>query len=163
MKIEIKSRFDASLLFVHECDGNTIDAAIKAGAYLEDANLAGAYLEGANLAGANLAGANLKGANLAGAYLEGAYLKGANLKGATYGVATLSKGLVSLTGLRWSVLFFDAHIKIGCQFHSTDEWLNFDDKTIAQMSPEAAQFWKENKITILAIAKRHERLGHENL
>jgi hypothetical protein len=90
MKIEIKCRFSGNVLFKHTQEGNsikvTLEAAVKARAYLAGANLAGANLEGANLAraylaGANLEGANLEGANLAGAYLEGAYLAGATLKG----------------------------------------------------------------------------------
>ena len=56
MRIEIKSRFDASVLFAHEAEGDTlkitVEVAVKARAYL-----AGAYLAGANLAGAYLAGA----------------------------------------------------------------------------------------------------------
>ena len=91
MKIEIKCRFSGSVLFSHECDGNTIkitvEAATKARANLDGANLthadlAGAYLTHANLAGVNLAGVNLSGANLAGAYLAGVNLTGANLSGA---------------------------------------------------------------------------------
>ena len=94
MKIEIKCRFSGSVLFSHECDGNTIkitvEAAAKAGANLTHANLAGAYLAGAYLAGANLAGANLTHANLAGAYLAGANLAGANLAGANLDGANLT-------------------------------------------------------------------------
>ena len=62
MRIEIKSRFDARILFAHEAEGNTlkitVEAAVKARANLADANLADANLAGVNLAGANLAGAN---------------------------------------------------------------------------------------------------------
>jgi hypothetical protein len=54
--------------------------------------------------------------------------------------------------LTWPVLIFDAHIKIGCEFHSTEEWTNFDDETIAKMAIEAAKFWKKNKTIILALA-----------
>ena len=74
MKIQIKARFSAAVLFEHEAENNnvsiTLQAAVKARANLDGANLAGAYLAGANLAGANLAGAYLAGAYLAGAYLQ---------------------------------------------------------------------------------------------
>ena len=66
MKIDIKSRFDDSVLFSHECADNTI--AITLSAALE----AKAHLKGAYLRDANLEGANLKGANLECAHLEGA-------------------------------------------------------------------------------------------
>jgi len=108
MKIEIKCRFDGSVLFSHEAENNsiklTLEAAVSAGAYLARANLDGANLAGANLAGANLArayldganlaGANLAGANLAGANLAGAYLDGANLAGANLAGANLARGEV---------------------------------------------------------------------
>ncbi len=80
MKIEIKCRFDGSILFSHEAENNSmrlaLEAAVSADAYLARANVAGANLDGANLAGAYLAGANLARAYLAGAYLAGAYLAG---------------------------------------------------------------------------------------
>ena len=85
MKIEIKCRFSGSVLFSHECDGNTIkitvEAATKARAHLTHAHLTHANLAGANLAGAYLAGANLTRADLAGANLTHANLAGANLDG----------------------------------------------------------------------------------
>ena len=114
MKIQIKARFSAAVLFEHEAENNTVSitlqAAVKARAYLDGANLAGAYLAGANLDGAyldganlagaflarakldgaNLDGANLAGANLAGANLDGAYLAGANLAGANLDGANLA-------------------------------------------------------------------------
>ena len=91
LKIEIKNRLTGSILFEYEKENNTlkdtIEQAIKQGAYLrganlEGANLEGAYLRGANLEGADLEGADLRGANLEGANLEGADLEGADLRGA---------------------------------------------------------------------------------
>ena len=81
MKIEIRSRRNGKLLFAHEAENNTLkitlEAAVRARAYLD-----GAYLARANLAGANLARAYLDGANLAGANLDGANLaNGEKLKG----------------------------------------------------------------------------------
>ena len=96
-KIEIKSIW-GSVLFSYEKEDNTIkdtlEEAIKSGAYLgganlRDANLGGAYLGGANLRDANLGGANLGDANLGGAYLGDAYLGGANLGDANLGGANL--------------------------------------------------------------------------
>ena len=94
VKIEIKNRWTGSVLFEYEKENNTIkdtiEKAVKEGAYLggadlAEANLKGADLEGANLAGANLKGAYLKGAYLGGADLAGAYLAGAYLEGAYLG------------------------------------------------------------------------------
>ena len=96
MKIEIKSRFTAEVLFSAELENNsiklTLQAAIEAkadlrgadlyGAYLRDANLRGADLRDANLYDADLYGADLRDANLRGANLYGADLRGADLYGA---------------------------------------------------------------------------------
>jgi hypothetical protein len=94
MKIQIKNRFDDSIIFEHESENNTIKEtllkAIESGANLYGANLDGANLDGANLDGANLDGANLYGANLYGANLSGANLYGANLYGANLDGANLS-------------------------------------------------------------------------
>jgi len=93
MKIEIKHRYNDSVLFAHECEENslkiTLEMALKASANLYGANLYGADLGGANLYGANLRGADLYGANLRGADLRGANLGGANLRGANLGGANL--------------------------------------------------------------------------
>jgi len=76
MKIEIKCRYSANVLFAFECENNsiklTLEAAIKSRADLYGANLSGANLYGADLSGANLYGANLSRANLSGADLYGA-------------------------------------------------------------------------------------------
>ncbi len=89
INFQIKSRWDAKVLFEMECGSLKIclEAAVSkgaylTGAYLTGAYLTGAYLKGAYLKGADLTGAYLKGADLTGAYLTGAYLKGAYLKGA---------------------------------------------------------------------------------
>ena len=68
MKIQIKNRFDDSVIFEYDCEDNTIKKivieAVKnkislRGAYLRWADLRGAYLRGADLRGANLRGADL--------------------------------------------------------------------------------------------------------
>jgi Family of unknown function (DUF5758)/Pentapeptide repeats (8 copies) len=89
MLIEIKNRYNNSVLFAHDAEPNsmriTLEQAIKA-----RANLSGANLYGANLSGANLYGANLSSANLYGANLSGANLSSANLRGALLLYANLS-------------------------------------------------------------------------
>ena len=82
--IEIKNRWTGAVLYSgeHVDVKEAVEAAVKAGATLRDANLGGANLRGADLRGADLGGANLDGADLRGANLRGAYLDGANLRGA---------------------------------------------------------------------------------
>jgi hypothetical protein len=92
MKIEIKSRYDGSVLFSCEAlnMGVAVKMAIEAKADLSWADLSGADLSGANLSGANLSGADLSGANLSGANLSGANLSGADLSWADLSWANLS-------------------------------------------------------------------------
>lgn len=73
----------------------TLTNAVKAGAYLAEADLRGAYLTGADLRGANLTVADLAGAYLAGADLTGANLTGANLRGANLTGANLTEASVA--------------------------------------------------------------------
>ena len=96
-KIEIKSVL-GNILFELEKENNTIketiEEAVKSGAYLGGAYLCEADLGGANLGGANLCGAYLRGAylceaDLGGANLGGANLRGANLRGANLCCANL--------------------------------------------------------------------------
>mgnify|MGYP003640836866 CR=1 FL=1 len=103
MKIEIKHRYNDSVLFAHEAEENslkiTLLMALKAGADLCGANLYGANLygadlrvadlRGADLCGADLGGADLRGADLGGADLYGADLSGADLRGADLYCANL--------------------------------------------------------------------------
>ena len=66
MKIEIKSRWDSTVLFTAEAASLllAVQAAIKSSADLHGANLYGANLHGANLPRANLSRADLSGADL---------------------------------------------------------------------------------------------------
>ena len=70
MRIEIKSRFDALVLFAHEAEGNTMRITVEA-AVNARVNLRGAYLGGAYLRGADLGRADLRGADLGGKKLVG--------------------------------------------------------------------------------------------
>ena len=92
IKIAIKSIF-GNVLFEYSKEENTlkdtVEEAVKRGAYLGGANLRGANLGGAYLGGAYLGGAYLGGADLGGAYLGGADLGGAYLGGADLGGAYL--------------------------------------------------------------------------
>ncbi len=130
----IKHRFTGLVLFELECGSLKLclEAAVKSGAYLGDANLGGA--------------------NLRGATLGGAYLRGANLGGATYGDGIpITKQPVQVFGLSWPVLILDAHMEIGCELHSLADWADFDNERIAQMDGTGARrFWTANKEPLLA-------------
>lgn len=95
-------------------------------------------LEAATQTGANLAGANLAGAK----WRDG---------------VVINRVPLQLYGLRWPVTLLDAHIQIGCQFHTIAEWREFDDAQIAAMDGRyALRFWRENKAAIMALAATRE-------
>ena len=133
-----------------------LSGANLSGANLSGANLSGANLSGANLSGAYLSGANLRGANLSGAYLRGANLRGANLSDASFGEGvTTEQGVLQLIGLRWDVIIFDAHMRIGCQMHPLSDWASFDDRRIVEMDgADALRFWRQHKSALLTLAQR---------
>ena len=52
----------------------------------------------------------------------------------------------------YKVSVYDTHIRIGCELHSRDKWLNFTDSEILSMDgKDALRFWKEHKKFILSI------------
>ena len=134
MKIEIKSWFDESVLFSIETDSwkLAVEAAVKSRANLSRADLSRADLPGANLSGANLCRADLSRADLSRANLSGANLSG----------EILDKTPLQILGTTWEILLTEKNIKIGCQFHSAEEWFSFDDYTIAKMDDKALDWWK---------------------
>ena len=140
-KIEIKNRFNGSVIFSHDCENNTIKLTIEEAveakvslsmADLSYADLIGADLIGANLRGANLSGANLIRANLIRADLSGADLSGANLSGANLSDANLSRADLIGADLseankvpmycKWSYGITEDKIHIGCEKRTITEW-----------------------------------------
>ena len=100
--------------------------------------------------------ANLRGADLSGANLSGADLSDADLRGASFGEGvTAEQGVLQLIGLRWDVIIFDAHMRIGCQMHPLSDWASFDDRRIAEMDGvHALRFWRQHKSALLKLAQR---------
>ena len=154
---EIKNRFTGSVMFSLETDSIKlcVEAAVKTGAdlrgaYLGGANLRGAYLGGADLGGADLRGADLRGADLGGADLRGADLGGADLGGAKIrdGI-TASKAPIQIAGLCWPVIIWDQHMQIGCEFHSHEEWRNFDDEDWLRMGGKKAMCLRREQFPML--------------
>ena len=174
--IQIKNRYTGAVLYEHEPTDEqqasglamraALEAAVKCNADLRGADLRGAYLRGAYLSGADLSdaylscadlsGADLSGANLSGANLRGANLRGAYLSCASFGEGvTAEQGVLQLTGLRWDVIIFDAHMRIGCQMHPLSDWASFDDRRIAEMDGvHALRFWRQHKSALLTLAQR---------
>lgn len=65
---------------------------------------------------------------------------------------------IFITGLKYPITITDAHMRIGCEFHTLAEWAVFDDERIARMDGVASHhFWKAHRDTLLAIAKAEGR------
>ena len=149
MKLSILSRFNASILFEHEAEENSLKITLQV-AVKTDADLYGADLRGAKLRDADLRGANLYGADLRGADFRGANLYGADLDG-----EKLVKTPLQLNNLKWFVLISDKYLRIGCQRFTIEEWRNFDDAAIVKMDFAALKFWRKWKAPIIALCDAH--------
>ena len=142
-KIKIKDRFNNEVIYSHECKNNTLKITCMKAVFdkisLYGADLYGADLRGADLYGADLRDADLRGADLYGADLYGADLRDADLRGAA----------IVIYGMTWTIQIAKNHIRIGCQSHSLEKWINFTDDEIDSMHSDALNFWKENKEFII--------------
>jgi hypothetical protein len=130
MIYEIKHRFSGRTLFALECESLKlcVEAAVKAGANLADANLAGA-----NLTRANLAGVKWRDGTL------------------------LTRAPLQIYGLQWPVTILDEHMQIGCELHTFAEWRAFSDRQIIAMDgKDALQFWKRYGPALLAMCEARE-------
>ena len=91
---------------------------------------------------ANLSDANLSGANLIGANLRGADLRGADL---SYALGNM-KQIKTISLEAYHINYTKDVIQIGCENHSIEDWISFDDKRILEMDGKTAlTFWREYK------------------
>jgi len=111
--IQIKNRWNGSVLFSHEAEENsmkiTLSMAIKAranlsGSDLSDSNLSGSDLSDSNLSGSNLSGSDLSDSNLSGSDLSGSNLSDSNLSDSNLSGSDLSGSNLSDSNLRGSNL-----------------------------------------------------------
>ena len=72
-----------------------------------------------------------------------------------YGDANVyGKNIVSLLD---NVTITDKVKKIGCEFHSIDEWASFSDVEIENMDYGALNWWNDHKELIIGLAKANSR------
>ena len=140
-KIQIKNRFNDSIIYEYEAENATINDAVidavKNRAYLiaadlSEANLSKADLSRADLSEANLSKADLSRADLSradlsradlsGANLSEAYLSEADLIEANLSEVNLSKALKVPMHCKWSVGITNNKIHIGCKQKTIAEW-----------------------------------------
>ena len=142
MKIEIKSRWDASVLFSVEAENFKIALEI---AVKSRANLYGADLSGANLSGADLSRADLSGADLSGANLSGYFCFGPGGSRQSY------------TWSRWEEKGYMVHC--GCKTLEINEF----EKAVRKEYEDTffAQWYLANIATMRLIAKESEAAYQE--
>ena len=139
MKFEIKNRFTGKVQLVASIKAKKDDFySLKVGLAVRWAIEHKANLSGANLSGADLSGANLSWAN--------------NEK------ITIKKIPIQIATGEYHVIIFDAHMKIGCEFHSLADWWNFDNERIAQMDgTRSRRFWDTWKALLMAVCEANGR------
>lgn len=72
-----------------------------------------------------------------GAHLRWADLRGAKIKDGY----RIYKIPLQVDTARYSVLIFDSHMQIGCEFHKLVDWWAFDDRRIIKMDGKTALEW----------------------
>ena len=61
---------------------------------------------------------------------------------------------IFISSLRYPITITDKHIRIGCKFHSFEDWEEFDDKRILEMEgKQSLKWWKVHKPLIMGIVE----------
>ncbi|UML83073.1 pentapeptide repeat-containing protein (plasmid) [Leptospira interrogans] len=142
---------DVDLRGVNLSGVNLRDADLR-GVNLSGVNLRGANLSDVNLSGVDLRGVNLSGVNLRDVDLSGADLSGANLSGVNLsGAQGNSHNIKTIQTDHWTVVYSNNLMYIGCESHSFDQWWNFSDDEIDNMSQNALEFWRKWKDVLQTI------------
>ena len=147
------------------------------GAKLNNVDFRGSNLNGASFVGATLVKVDFSGANLRSAFLnsttlsevtfiranlEGIYLERAHFKSVEL-MDTIIKDsyhpfdkFKSVFGLRYTVIFFDDTVIVGCESHTYKEWLAFSNKEIMKMDKHALEFYHDYLVPIIKAEYKEE-------
>lgn len=145
-------------------------------ASFNEADMEGADLSNANLIHANARATNLRGANLYGASMDCAYMYRADLRGAILCGASMRGSRMTGADLtdadirlsygngrqirtfqfpRYHVVICITHnvrnMAIGCQQHTINKWMQFDDDEIDSMDNHALEWWRVHKCILQTI------------
>jgi len=102
--------------------------------------------------GKNLAYTDLRGADLRGMYLLDVDLRGADVSDARIN-ACIGDGVVikNIPDLKWHTVYTRDVMAIGCEQHTIEQWMHFDDEEISSMHESALEFWRVNKAAIFRV------------
>ena len=121
MKIQIKHRFNSSILFEHECEYNNIKLTLIEG-FKANADLSNADLSGCDLSGSNLRNCDLRHCDLSGSYLRNCDLRHCDLSGSDLSGSDLSGSYLPIFA-KWSFSIRNNQIiRIGCKEKTISEW-----------------------------------------
>ena len=154
---EIICEVERNALGIFDLSGKDLSDADLSCVNLRGANLKGACLRRVDLSYADLNDADLRDAYLSGACLSRAYLSRADLRGAYLRGANLSDASLKGANLKvyqadnWTAYIQPDSIRIGCEYHTVDAWMDFTDEAISTMDETALEYWKNNKDIIFAI------------
>ncbi|HBA71043.1 MAG TPA: pentapeptide repeat-containing protein, partial [Geobacter sp.] len=82
----------------------------------------------------------------------------ANLSRANDERIIIEKTPIQIATGEYHVIIFDAHMKIGCEFHSLADWWNFDNERVAQMDgTRSRRFWDIWKAPLMAVCEANGR------
>ena len=165
MLCQIKNRFTDAIMFEVDLgvEYENASAGMKLGLAVKIVlgKNKGANLWGANLQGANLQGANLWSADLRSADLRSANLQGANLQGAEIFGEKIQKPLTQILTDIWPIIIGDTMIRIGCETHKIQDWMDFNNSRISAMHADATKWWRVWKEPIRLICINTGKLGRE--
>ena len=132
MLCKIKHRLAGTVLFSLETESLRlcVEAAVKLKVDLSYANLSYADLSKVDLSYANLRYADLSYANLSYAKLRDDII--------------ITQLPICIQGLTWPITIWDHHMQIGCEFHSHDEWRNFDAQWAKINGKDAIKFRRDH-------------------
>jgi len=65
---------------------------------------------------------------------------------------------IQIASPEYYIFIYDKHIKIGCEFHTINDWFSFDHGKIIKMDGERSlSFWKKWKKVLQEICKAEKR------
>ena len=141
-------------MIIKYLDGTVRNHDTLVGADLYEADLRRADLYGADLRRADLRGADLRRADLRGADLRRADLRGADLRRANlWNTIGNSAEITTIQTTPYTINITDHIVQIGCENHTLDEWLHFDDVTIDKMDRGALEWWRIWKPVIISFTQ----------
>ena len=122
-------------------------------------------LSGSDLCDSNLSNTDLRGCNLQGSRLNGCNLNGSDLRRSNlWGTNLTGSGLIVFEAGAWAAYVQADFIRIGCQYHSVEQWRNFTDDEINEMSvnPSALTYWERYKAIILSMVELLQQDKHRS-